>query len=280
MVNQMIYDCAKAIAEASVDCSQPVIFKNQEVYYVHECAEGETLEYTGTLPAWITLDADNSRLVGAAGTYSANSQAAANALAQSVIDGFGDQELANGHLACSGGGPCAFDDPTWDAPTITEDFGTALMSTSAKTVTFDVSGTQPDLATGNCSADVYGAVTYNGGPITGDFQLTVTTFADTEDPLEDNVEAYVSIWVNHTPGVDPADYTGALAAVGTSDLLFDVPDSTGTPSTIHFRCLALINFDGVSGGGTGDLVGTAELLCSLPDCPTPTAFPTIMLTNV
>lgn len=81
----------------------PQVLFNQPVYFVHECPEGETLVFTGTLPSWISLDSENTRLVGAAGTYQAASTAGANALAQNALNEFGNAAVAAAELDCEGG---------------------------------------------------------------------------------------------------------------------------------------------------------------------------------
>lgn len=58
------------------------------------------MNYTGTLPGWITEDAANNRLVGSAGTYRAATKAAATALAQAALDAFAAAALAAGTLTC------------------------------------------------------------------------------------------------------------------------------------------------------------------------------------
>lgn len=76
------------------DCS------NDEVYFVHDCG-ADTLTLSVTPPSWITVDTLNSRLVGAAGTYTADSKADANVLAQSALDAYATTQLALGNLSCS-----------------------------------------------------------------------------------------------------------------------------------------------------------------------------------
>lgn len=95
-----------ALADDSLSCLDPEAFSNEEVYFVHECETG-TLTYDGELPAWITLDVGNSRLVGAAGTYFGPTQEAANATAQTAIDDFGTEALDTDALACVSESACA-----------------------------------------------------------------------------------------------------------------------------------------------------------------------------
>lgn len=75
---------------------------NVAVYYNHACPPGESLAYNGAtpLPAWITVDSANNRLVGAAATFSANTQDQADTNAQNALDAFGDDALADGDLVC------------------------------------------------------------------------------------------------------------------------------------------------------------------------------------
>lgn len=79
-------------------------YSNGVVYYQMDCEEGDTINYSGTLPSWITLDEDNNRLVGAAGLFRGNSPALANAAAQSALNTFGDAAVEAGTLTC--GLPC------------------------------------------------------------------------------------------------------------------------------------------------------------------------------
>lgn len=74
---------------------------NTVVYFVHACAPGETLSYSGTLPSWITIDTANSRLVGAAGTFVSNTVASATAIAQATLNGWANQHLLDLTLTCA-----------------------------------------------------------------------------------------------------------------------------------------------------------------------------------
>lgn len=266
LVNAMILRCAQAIAEANVDCSpNPSPITNATVYYVHTCGAGETLSYSGTLPAWITIDAVNSRLVGAAGTYTGNSQSNADGTAQAVLNGWAAQELANGNLSCVS--DCPLPDPAWVAPVISHDFGSSSMSVSGKVVTFAVSGTQPAFTSLSCGANEYfGTVNYNGVATNGRARFDITSYSNTEPPANGNVYCFVGIWINHTPGVDPPDYIYTATALGTFDLDFPVPDSTITPSTINIQVLANVNFDGLPAGGTGTIDGTVTIECAASIC--------------
>lgn len=77
-------------------------FSNSLVYFVHECPDGETLTFTGTLPGWITFDEANNRFIGSAGTFVGTTQEAADLAAQQAIDAFGAAALLSGDLSCEG----------------------------------------------------------------------------------------------------------------------------------------------------------------------------------
>ena len=77
----------------------PPVYGNATVYYNVTCTTG-TLTFTGVLPAWITLDDVNSRLIGASGIFSGASAAAATADAQTALNEFGDAQMALGALTC------------------------------------------------------------------------------------------------------------------------------------------------------------------------------------
>ena len=99
---------ATATAQAALDAyataaiSAGTLYCNsQTVYFVHTCGTGGALNYTGVLPGWITLDAANSRLVGAAGQEHASTVAAATALAQADLNTFGNAAVISGALSCT-----------------------------------------------------------------------------------------------------------------------------------------------------------------------------------
>lgn len=99
IVNGMISDCVQAYAESIANCQQ-VLF-NAQVSVEHPCAIGTTLQFSGTLPSWITIDTGTSTVIGAAGTISsAISVADATANAQTQLQSWVDANLSNGNLAC------------------------------------------------------------------------------------------------------------------------------------------------------------------------------------
>lgn len=59
-----------------------------------------------TMPAWITLDSANNRLIGAAGTFTGQTQAQANATAQAALDTWANAEILAGHLFCASSISC------------------------------------------------------------------------------------------------------------------------------------------------------------------------------
>ena len=79
----------------------PPPFYNETVYFPYPCDQGQTLQYTGTLPGWITLDTVNSQIVGAAGQYQGINQADANLIAQAALDQFANISITAGTLTCA-----------------------------------------------------------------------------------------------------------------------------------------------------------------------------------
>jgi hypothetical protein len=75
---------------------------NDQVVYTTSCESWEVLTYTGTLPAWITFDAETNRVYGAAGTFYRDTKSAANAAAQAALDTFVQDSFASGDFACVG----------------------------------------------------------------------------------------------------------------------------------------------------------------------------------
>jgi hypothetical protein len=75
-------------------------FTNEVRYSSVTCDECETINYTGNLPWYISLDRANSRLVLAVGFIAAPTQAAANTQAQSLLDFFKTESIASGQLVC------------------------------------------------------------------------------------------------------------------------------------------------------------------------------------
>jgi len=75
-------------------------FSNDAVYFQMDCADGEVISFSGTLPNWISLDTDNNRLIGAAGTYRSVSKLNANSEAQAALNVFGNAQETSGNLTC------------------------------------------------------------------------------------------------------------------------------------------------------------------------------------
>jgi hypothetical protein len=106
IIAQMIFNCAQSIANQPPPGPPPPNPQtNDLVFFNHPCPGG-TLTLSVSPPSWITLDAVNSRLVGAAGTFTSNSKASANAIAQAAIDGWGNQQLGLGTLTCVSSSGC------------------------------------------------------------------------------------------------------------------------------------------------------------------------------
>lgn len=155
IVSEMILTCANAIAKQEANCGAPNPVGNDVVYFVHDCSSG-TLSFSGTLPSWISLDASNSRLVGAAGQFSSSSKASANQIAQSAIDGFGTQQLGLGTLTCGAPAVCIskIGEIASDIVFPGICIGTTDSSHRAWLYGVDVTGTIPILETVNTSTDV------------------------------------------------------------------------------------------------------------------------------
>lgn len=98
IINGMIFTCAQAQAQASA--CQPRNQFNDVVYFANNCAVGTVLVYNDILPAWITLDVANKRLVGAAQVFAGVTKAEANFAAQTALDSFGTAAVAAGTLQC------------------------------------------------------------------------------------------------------------------------------------------------------------------------------------
>lgn len=99
IVNEMIMECAQAIAQQNAPCPG-IVFPSDAVFYPVACPPGQILTYNGTLPSWITIDTVNSRLIGAAGTFTGTSVLDATATAQSALNAFGDAAVLAGTLFC------------------------------------------------------------------------------------------------------------------------------------------------------------------------------------
>lgn len=83
----------------------PQVF-NDAVFFAVSCEEGQDLTYSGTLPSWITIDVDNSRLVGAANTFVAATKIGANNLAQNALDTWAQNALDAMTLTCGSEASC------------------------------------------------------------------------------------------------------------------------------------------------------------------------------
>ena len=83
----------------------PMPFVNEQVVFTPICASG-TPTFSGNLPNWITLDADNNKLIGSAGVIGGQTQAIANSIAQQALNQFAQTNLANGNLTCGGAASC------------------------------------------------------------------------------------------------------------------------------------------------------------------------------
>jgi hypothetical protein len=101
IVNEMIDECVSAYAKSIADCG-PKIFSSEQVSVEHSCAEGTTLQFSGTLPSWITIDTDTSTVIGNAGAVTSTvSVSDATAKAQAQLQTWVDNELTSGNLSCA-----------------------------------------------------------------------------------------------------------------------------------------------------------------------------------
>ncbi len=82
-----------------IEPESEVLVGNVEVYWM--CGEGTTMDVIGELPAWITFDEENMRLVGAAGEYQRSSQLEADAAAQAALDEIAEAMLVADALICA-----------------------------------------------------------------------------------------------------------------------------------------------------------------------------------
>jgi len=101
IVNEMLDQCVQAYAKSIADCSTTKIFSSDQVSVEHDCAEGTTLQFSGTLPSWITIDTGTSTVIGSAGAFNSEISAAdATATAQSNLNVGSQSNLDNGNLTC------------------------------------------------------------------------------------------------------------------------------------------------------------------------------------
>lgn len=100
IVNEMLSVCAQALAQAKVTC-KPANVTNDQVVYNFTCPVGQTPSFTGTPPTWITWDQANSRLVGAANTFTGTTVQGATATAQNALDTYAALAISNLQLTCS-----------------------------------------------------------------------------------------------------------------------------------------------------------------------------------
>ena len=85
-------------------------FFNEQVVFPNPCPTCGVLTYSGTpgtLPSWITVDSANGQLVGAAGTFQGFNQIDANQIAQTALNAFGNEAVADATLTCVAPAICA-----------------------------------------------------------------------------------------------------------------------------------------------------------------------------
>jgi hypothetical protein len=96
IVEGMFETCGQQQADATCE----TITGNNQVTHAVTCSGDDTITFTGTLPPWITIDEDTNTVIGAAGTFTAQTTAEATANAQAALDAFVTSSIANGSLVC------------------------------------------------------------------------------------------------------------------------------------------------------------------------------------
>ncbi len=107
LINSTVQEVIALIAQQQAECDSvnppPPLspdFTNAEVFSSFECEECEAIQFIGTLPWYITLDEENNRFVFAAGVIASDTQANADAQAQSILDDFVDNAEEDEDLSC------------------------------------------------------------------------------------------------------------------------------------------------------------------------------------
>ncbi len=110
LINSTVQEVIALIAQQQAECDSvnppnnpPPLspdFTNAEVFSSFECEECEAIQFTGTLPWYITLDEENNRFVFAAGVIASDTQAHADAQAKSILDEFVDNAEEDEELSC------------------------------------------------------------------------------------------------------------------------------------------------------------------------------------
>lgn len=162
---QILEEVARQQAECDTIVLPPIpnpspFYSNAEVYSNYPCEECAVIDYDGILPWYITLDRTNNRLVLAVGLITANTQAEADAQAQTFIDNFKTTAVANGKLTCV---TCEI---TTASPLPAGEVGIAYSETLTVIDTFDTnvwtvgSGSLPDgLSLNSATGEISGTPT-------------------------------------------------------------------------------------------------------------------------
>jgi hypothetical protein len=166
--NEIIMELGQQQAECDSEEENPPAppppqYANEEVYYTVDCEEGETLTYSGPpLPPYITLDVDNGRLIFAPNTVYGVTQAAANATAQSILNGIGDDAITAGVLTCEPPeyGCSIFESLVWGEPVYDITSGSATVEASANT--FSGHATVPAVFGFGAKGTIIGTLVYTG----------------------------------------------------------------------------------------------------------------------
>lgn len=200
--NEIIMELGQQQAECDSEEENPPAppppqYANEEVYYTVDCEEGETLTYSGPpLPPYITLDADNNRLIFAPNTVYGVTQAAANATAQSILDGIGDDAITAGVLTCESAAGCnIWDNMVYSLETC---YGDATCSASGGVVSVSAKGGPAcDYSSG---FQAYGHMLYTGDELECELNVVVSGDGEANFIIFQDGNEILSYVYGGTPG--------------------------------------------------------------------------------
>ncbi len=228
-------------------------FSNDTVYYDVDCGEGGP-SYSGTLPGWITIDQPNSRMVGAAGTFRADTKALANATAQNALDAFSIAALEDETITCGcfeadivGTGTSSF---AFDLNSMSVNGADAVAVGNGGKIVNSPDGISWTEQTSGTATDLW-AVVYGGG-------IWVAVGSSRKVITSPNMTA----WTNHSIGGPAIFYgvaygAGLFVAADDSGNIYSSP--TGTTWTLR-NTAAHPYFNIIFGGGKFVAVGAAGLV--------------------
>lgn len=227
---EIIYEVAQqqAQCDAVADDPEPPApnFRNQQVFALVDCPEDTQLQYSGTMPSYLTLDVINSRVVMTAGVVSGLTQAAANAVAQTIVDDWTDSKFTAGTLSCeSSPGDCDLNQLTWGAPFLV---GAATGSGSANNaqVSAACTGLGP-----NFSSEVIltGSMSYTGP------ETPLSLIWDIDTINGGNVTVSATITSSVDGVLLNSGYTQSTGSPGVTSFPFTLPASAGATITVEIN---------------------------------------------